>query len=82
MAASNESPTSLLSGSIGDDPALQSAAVSNADPNRDVTLLAPPQSSWMELAAGVEGSWRREVSWVLFSTVVMTLARNVCFDKR
>ncbi|GAA6015869.1 hypothetical protein JCM11491_007219 [Sporobolomyces phaffii] len=82
MAASDESPTSLLSGSMADDPALQSAAVSNADPTRDVSLLGPPQSSWMELAAGVEGSWRREVSWVVFSTIVMTLARNVCFDKR
>ncbi|GAA5946799.1 hypothetical protein JCM3765_002020 [Sporobolomyces pararoseus] len=81
-AASNESPTSLLSSSMAEDPALQSAAVSNADTTRDVTVFEPPKSSWMELATGLEGSWRREISWIVFSTVVMTLARNVCFDKR
>jgi hypothetical protein len=80
--ASNESPTSLLSSSMADDPAFQSAAVSNADTTRDITAYEPPKSSWMELAAGVEGSWRREVSWIVFSTVLMTAARNVCFDKR
>ncbi|GAA5909475.1 uncharacterized protein JCM6883_003958 [Sporobolomyces salmoneus] len=81
-AASNESPTSILSSSPGDDGALQSAAVSNADLGRDVHALGVPQSSWMELASGVEGSWRRELSWIVFSTIVMTFARNVCFDKR
>ncbi|GAA5872967.1 hypothetical protein JCM16303_006896 [Sporobolomyces ruberrimus] len=82
LAASDESPTSLLSSSMAQDPALQSAAVSNADLTRDVAALAPPQSSWMELFAGVEGSWRREVSWIAFSTVLMTITRNICFDKR
>ncbi|GAA5935350.1 uncharacterized protein JCM15063_001007 [Sporobolomyces koalae] len=82
LAASNESPTSLLSTSMADDPALQSAAVSNADLDRDVTKLAPPASSWKELALGVDAGWRRELSWIAFSTIVMTLTRNACFDKR
>jgi len=80
--ASSEEPTSLLSSSMVDDPALQSAALSTADPTRDVMAMEPPQKSWTEVLAGSVGSFRREISWVVFSTVLMTVARNACFDQR
>lgn len=67
---------------MAEDPAFQSAALSTADPTRDVMAMEPPQRSWTETFAGDIGSFRREISWIVFSTVLMTVVRNACFDQR
>ncbi|GAA6060786.1 hypothetical protein JCM10212_005435 [Sporobolomyces blumeae] len=79
----DSSPTSLLSSAPASDPALQSAAIETADLTPDDVANVPlPQKSWFEVCSGEVGSIRREASWIAFSTFLMTIARNACFDKR
>ncbi|GAA5969702.1 hypothetical protein JCM21900_006893 [Sporobolomyces salmonicolor] len=72
----------VLSDHPGEDPALpvRSPPVEMTPREIEIELLQPPKS-WVEVLAGEQGSWRREISWIATAVVLQTVVRSVCFAK-
>ncbi|GAA5920369.1 hypothetical protein JCM1841_005592 [Sporobolomyces salmonicolor] len=72
----------VLSDHLGEDPALpvRSPPVEMTPREIEIELLQPPKS-WVEVLAGEQGSWRREISWIATAVVLQTVVRSVCFAK-
>ncbi|GAA5881814.1 hypothetical protein JCM1840_003886 [Sporobolomyces johnsonii] len=71
----------ILSAHPGADPALPVSPPVELSPKEiEIELLHPPKSP-LELLAGEQASWRREITWIVAAVVLQTVIRSVCFTK-